>query len=524
MKFLDKIKMTLTNDMNQAVTENGAMGYRTTGKHLLDMHFATASLRGVDAQEIINMFVKAYYEDKKMALKWLFYARDVRGGLGERRVFRIVLQYLAKNNREIHMQEVIELIPTYGRFDDLFILLDTPYCDAVIEFLNHQLESDLEACRQNKSISLAAKWLPSINASSEKTRERGKMFASKLGMSEREYRKVLSTLRSYLNLVECKMSGKQFGEIAYEAVPSKANLIYRNAFMRHDVKRRKEYLLSLQKGNTKIHSGTLFPHEIVHAYMAGYSLGTYDETLEELWRTLDNKTEYSSIDYNAADCITKKHNTINCMENTIIVADGSGSMMTSIGGGTCTALSVANALAIYFSERSSGRFKNQYITFSSNPQLVDLSNGESLHEKLQIALAYNEVANTDIYKVFRLILKTALIHRMKQWELPKNIVIISDMEFDGCAENASETLFHQIGAEYKSYGYKIPRLVFWNVNSRTRTIPVKENALGVALVSGFSINIFNMIVSNELDPYKSLLAVLNTPRYEAVDSFINKIL
>jgi hypothetical protein len=511
MNFLDKLKDTLNNDMNQAVTENGAIGYRTTGKNLLDLHFATASLRGASEQEIINRFVKAYYEDKITALKWLFYARDIRGGLGERRLFRIVFEYLAKNNRELPMLKLIELIPEYGRFDDLFILVETTYCDAVIGFIRQQLEADVIAYEQNKSISLAAKWLPSINASCEETRRRGKIIASKMGMSEKEYRKTLSALRSYLNLVECKMSEKHYDEISYEAVPSKANLIYRNAFMRHDGKRRKEYLLSLQKGNTKIHSGTLYPHEIVHAYMEGYYLGTYDETLEELWRALENTVECDETDYD-----TKK-----CMENTIIVADGSGSMMTSIGGSTCTALSVANALAIYFAERSSGRFKNQYITFSSNPQLVDLSSGESLREKLQIAHAYNEVANTDIYKVFQLILKTALTNRMEQWELPKNIVIISDMEFDGCAENASEKLFHQIAAEYKIYGYKIPRLVFWNVNSRTNTIPVKENALGVALVSGFSVNLFNMIVSNELDPYKGLLAVLNTPRYKVIDKIMN---
>ena len=491
MDFLKKLKSTLDKELNVSVTENLALGYKTTGKNLLDMNFAVASLRSKSEREILDMFVKAYYDDRQTALVWLFYARDIRGGLGERRLFRVIFAYMAENNEEIPVKKLIGLIPEYGRYDDLFILLETGYSQDVIEFIKNQFETDIAAMEHNGNVSLLAKWLPSVNASSGQTVKNGKLLAKKLGLTDKEYRKALSKLRNYIDVVERKMSSDRFGEIKYETVPSKANVIYKNAFLRHDEARRKEYLDSLKKGGTKINASVLYPYEIVNAYQPNQ----YDETLEQLWKALPDIPQF---------------------ENTIVVADGSGSMLTPIGGSGCTALSVANSLAIYFAEKSSGEFKNQYITFSKSPKLVDLSKGKSLKEKLQIARAHNEIANTDIYAVFMLILQTAVQNKMRQTDIPKNIMIISDMEFDLCAENANERLFTQIAKEYAKNRYKLPRLIFWNVNSRSNTIPVRENDLGVALVSGFSISIAKMVLSLELDPYKCLLGVLSDARYDMV--------
>lgn len=496
MNFLTNLKTMLKNEYNTSITENGARGYRTFGKALVDLNFAVASLRSADEQEIINRFFQAYYEDRKTALIWLFYARDVRSGLGERRLFRVLMKYLAEHNDEIPMTVLMALIPEYGRFDDLLLFFKGKYEDQVTGLIKAQLAADLEKMEQEASISLLAKWLPSINASNSETKALGKRIAKKLNMSEREYRKTLSKLRSYLDIVERKMSADQFVEINYAAVPSKANLIYKRAFLRHDEERRLAYLESLAKGETKINAGVLFPHEIVHSYVNGYRLKDYDETLEQLWQALPNTVGENS--------------------QTIVVADGSGSMMVPVGNGSCSALSVANALAIYFAERSHGPYQNHYITFSNNPKLVDLSKGKTLREKLQIASLHNEVANTDIYKVFRLILDTAVRSHSTQAELPENIVIISDMEFDRCTVNADAKLFEQIHKEYRNYGYQLPRLIFWNVNSRTNTIPVIENALGVALVSGFSVNIVKMVMSGEADPYQCLLEILNSERYDPV--------
>ena len=358
--------------------------------------------------------------------------------------------------------------------------------------------------------SLIFKWLKSENASSSETKRLARKTRQALGLSSREYRKTLSEGRAYLDVVECKMSAKEWNGINYETVPSRANLIYNNAFLRNDEERRRAYLGALEKGEAKINASTLFPHDIVHKYMPGggwyQSLKSYDATLEGLWKALPD--------------------TVKGAENTIVVADGSGSMTCNVGGNTSvTALDVANALAIYFSERASGEFKDKYITFSSRPQLVDFSNAKTLRDKLQIALRHNEVADTNIEATFDLILKTAVNNNMSQEDMPKNILIISDMEFNGaCYYRPNETLFASIAKKYAAYGYKLPKLIFFNVNSRTNTIPVKENDLGVILVSGFSVNIINMIMSNKLDPYECLLEVLNTERYDAIENAVKDVI
>lgn len=500
MGFIDAITNELNNETK--LTENGAVAYRTSGKKLLDLNFAVASLRRASEQEIINKFMDAYWEDKVTAIKWLFYARDVREGLGERRLFRVVIEEFAKQNLEA-AKELIELIPEYGRWDDLWCLLETALVDDVVDLVIKQLADDFKNMCEEKSISLLAKWMPSLNASSKTTKKYASILCKKMEDTPKGYRKFLSRMRKYIDVVECKMSAKEWNSINYETVPSRANLIYNNAFLRNDEERRRAYLGALEKGEAKINASTLFPHDIVHKYSRGYGV---DATLEGLWKALPD--------------------TVKGCGNTIVVADGSGSMTCNVGGNTgVTALDVANALAIYFSERASGEFKDKYITFSSRPQLVDFSNAKTLRDKLQIALRHNEVADTNIEATFDLILKTAVNNNMSQEDMPKNILIISDMEFNGaCYYRPNETLFASIAKKYAAYGYKLPKLIFFNVNSRTNTIPVKENDLGVILVSGFSVNIINMIMSNKLDPYECLLETLNTERYQPVEDAIKDII
>lgn len=520
MSFMNAVRQTLNNEYNVSITENGAVGYKTTGKELLDLNFAVASLRKMPDKEVAKRFMKAFCENQVLAVKWLFYARDARQGLGERRLFRVVLADLVKSNPEMVIP-VINLIPEYGRFDDLWCLLDdNESADIIYQLVDKQLNQDWENMSAKKPISLLAKWMPSINASSAKTKEYGKKLCKALKMTEREYRKALSKLRAYLDVVEVKMSDKNWSEIKYEAVPSRANLIYNNAFLRNDEARRREYLGMLENGETKINASTLFPHDIVHKYMNGdmwtARLKAKDATIEALWKALPD--------------------TVKGCGNTIVVADGSGSMTTTVDNNSCvTALEVANALAIYFAEHSSGQFKDKYITFSERPQFVDFSNCKSLHDKLQKAMTHNEVANTNIEKVFDLILTAAINNHMHQEDLPANILIISDMEFDSCAtcgantrsysygsNRPSKKLFDVIAQKYAAAGYKMPRLVFWNVNSRTGTIPVKENELGVALVSGFSVNVAKMVMSGKTDPFECLLETLNSERYAPVEVALNQ--
>lgn len=496
-------------ESSKSTTENGAVGYSTTGKALLDCNFSVSSMRKMNEKEIINMFMKAYYENPTLAVQWLFYISDVRYGLGERRTFKIIMSYISRRFEDIALK-VIRFIPEYNRWDSLIDLIDCGndnVVNEVIKIISEQIISDVDNMLKGNQISLISKWLPSENSSSYDTKRKARIIMKKLGYTPREYRKKLSALRKYLDVVECKMSSNKWGDIDYSAVPSRANLNYSKAFLRNDYERRKEFLDNLTIGKTKINADTLFPHDIVHKYIDNiidYDVKDYDETLEQLWKNLKHTDD---------------------IENTIVVADGSFSMTTPIDTKSdIGAIEVANALAIYCGERCSGEFKDKFITFSNRPQLVDFSYATSLRDKIDIVLHYDEISNTNIEKVFDLILDTAVKNNMSQNDIPKNILIISDMEFDTAQDyysRADETLFDIISQKYSKYGYNLPKLIFWNVNSRTKTIPVRENDNGVILVSGFSVNTLKMVMNNRLDPYEALTDILNSERYEPIKTALN---
>ena len=494
--FVEKLK----EELNVSVTEKGAVGYATTGKNLLDMNFKLSSYRNKSDQAIIVDFKKAWYEDKELALKFLFYVRDVREGAGERRLFRVAVKEIADQLDK----RVFCWIEKYGRYDDLFAFIGTKLEKEMFEFIREQLILDGENMQENRPCSLLAKWLPSENTSSVKTKELAKKLRKAIGFSSKEYRVMLSTLRKYLDVTERKLCANEWSEIDYEKVSSQANLKYNSAFLRHDEKRRREYLGKLEKGEAKINSSVLFPHDIVHNYKADRYWGrslikAKDATLEGMWKGLP--------DY------------VNGESNIMVVRDGSGSMRSSIGNATTTALDVATALSIYFSEKQEGEFKDKFITFSSNPKFIDLSNYDNLHDKLERCYQEDDCSNTNIEKTFDLVLKTAVNNHLEQKDIP-DLLIISDMEFDEargyCARHDDTTLFQIIGEKFNRAGYNLPKLIFWNVNSRTGTIPVKQNDNGVILVSGFSPAVTKMVLSNELDPYKALLNILNSERYKEV--------
>ena len=510
--FENALQKTLNNEVS--ITENGAIGFATSGKKLLDINFAISSLRSKTDADIETMFSDAFYENTLLAVKWLFMLRDVRGGIGERRSFRICFSWIARNRPEI-AKKLVKLVSEYGRWDDLFCLFGTELEDDAIKTIDEQWLTDLNNMKENKPISLLAKWMPSINTSSPKTVALARKLVSELDLSEKQYRKTLSKMRKYLNVIEQKMSAKQWNEIDYQSVPSQANIKYNSAFLRNDEVRRREFLGKLEKGEVKINASTTFPSDIVHSY--GY--GQYrskDAALEAMWKALP-------------DYVSGKES-----GSTIVVADSSGSMTCTIGNTSMMAIEVAYSLAIYFAEKLNGPFKNKTITFSNRPKYLDMSNADSLREKLNIMYGHSEYADTNVEKVFDLILKTAVDNKLSQNDIPSNVLIVSDMEFN-CAQNQSgwsfgndwdakqNALFTRIAEKWTNAGYKLPRLVFWNVNSRTNTIPVQTNPNGVALVSGFSPAIAKMVFSAKLDPYEVLLDAINVPRYQPVEDAIKEL-
>jgi hypothetical protein len=520
--FETALKNTLNSEVSY--TENGAIGFKTSGKALLDLNFSVSSLRKADKETIEKKFSDAFFESPMYAIKWLFFARDVRGGMGERRIFRICFAWLANTRPEV-VKKLIPLIAEFGRFDDLFCLENTSLWNDVVDYIDNQITEDYKNASVGKPTSLLAKWMPSISTSSPKTVALAKKLCKALKLSEKEYRKMLSKIRANLKVIEVDASAKNWSAIDYEKVPSMANLKYKNAFLRNDETRRREYLAKLDKGEAKINSSVAFPCDIVHNYVSkGYGCNynniQIDSALEAMWKSLPDFVK-------ANDHAT----------STIVCADDSGSMLDRASG-NMTILTVAQSLAIYFSEKLTGPYKDKCITFSSRPQYLDFTNCKSLLDKIKVMYSHSEVANTNIEAVYDLILQTAIDNNLKQEDIPANVLLVSDMEFDsmvdfnGCGSRYSYNvnysakqcaLFEQIKKRYEAAGYVMPRTVFWNVGSRTGTVPIQEHKTGTALVSGYSPAIAKMVFSAKTDPYEVLLETLDVERYKVIEETIKNI-
>lgn len=481
----------LKKEANYTLTENGALTYSSTMNHCLDLFATIGGLRSAKEQEIVKRFVRAYAENPDAAMKLLFFARDVRGGLGERRTFRIILKYLC----EVHAESVkknLAWIAEFGRFDDFLVLMDTPCEEAAIAFLEKQLEMDVVALENGSNqISLLAKWLPSVNTSNPEKVRLGKKLAKAFGMSEKDYRKTLAALRKQIDIIENYLREVDYS-FDYAKQPSKAMLKYRKAFHKHDVERYTSFMDKVSRNEATLHTDTLMPYEIIRPLYRGYCVSDDDaKSLDVTWNALR--------DY-VGD------------QNSLVVIDGSGSMYCNTNPMPIT---VAHSLGLYFAEKNTGAFANHFITFSTRPQLVEVK-GKTLVDKLRYIASFDEVADTNIQAVFELILKTALKNKIPQNQMPERIIIVSDMEFNYCVHNADITNFEYAKKIFEEAGYALPKVVFWNVASRNLQVPVKQNEQGVTLVSGCTAKLFEQVLMDNADPYTYMMEILESKRYEPI--------
>ena len=477
--------------VHMAYTENGALTYRTTGSACLDLFGTIGAMRNAKEEEICVRFLEAYLEAPDLAMKILFFARDVRGGMGERRVFRVILRFLADLEPRA-VEKNLALIPEYGRYDDLLCLMGTPCEKAVLQYIRRQLAADKKALAQGGQVSLLAKWLPSANASSRRTVALARQVARGLGMSQARYRRTLSTLRAAADILENRLREKDY-TFAYEKQPSRALFQYQKAFERRDGKRYKAFIDGVLVGGARLNTKGLDPYEIIRPILQKTRLLSWQQrqTIQANWQ--------SQEDFTAG-------------ENALVVVDSSGSMYESADA---LPAAVALSLGIYYAERNRGPFHNRFILFSQNPYLVELK-GRDIWGKVKYCRRFSEVAQTDIQQVFRLILGQAIKNQAAPEEMPARLYIISDMEFDRCVTGWDETNFQYARRLFESYGYRLPQIIFWNVNSRSRQQPVQKVEHGVALVSGCSPRIFSLIKQGELDPVSCMYKTLDSERYRPV--------
>ena len=466
-------------------TENGARALSTTGSALLDFFSMAGAMRRRSADAIALSFQRALIEDAELGLKLAFYTRDTRMGLGERRTGRILFELLAKRFPD-YLRPYLSLIPEYGRWDDLFVLLSTPLREEVISLIQKQLEQDFRGMLEGRSISLLAKWMPSVNTSSEKTRSLARLLIHSLGMKEKTYRKILSPLRAYLNVTEVRLSEKDMDAIRYAQVPSLAMRKYRRAFLRSDGERFQAYLESVENGCEKINSSVLFPYELVEPYLSGSLI---DPVLEAQWKALPALSDSE--------------------RRFLVIADTSGSMH-----GRPIAMSIG--LALYFAERCTGPFHNTFMTFSARPELVHVE-GASLFERVLYARNADWEMNTDLEAALLLVLKSAVSGHAKQSDLPEALLVITDMEIDDCSCTDSFSFADGMKDVYRSYGYEMPEIVFWNVDARHNTFLADARTEHVKLASGASFRVFESLLKGEaLTPYQHMVETLNAPRYSAI--------
>ena len=458
----------------------------TTDSALLDMFATIGAMRTRSEDEIVKKFELAFQEDSLGAMRCLFYARDIHGGLGERRVFRVLLTYIANKHTE-ELRKNIDKIPEYGRWDDVYSLVGTKLEDNMWDDVKYQLLKDKVLMKNEESSSLLAKWLKKADASSPNTRKLGIYTAKKLGMSVYDYKRLCNRLRKHIDVVEQRMSARQWDTINYPAVPSRAMMNYRKAFARHDQERFEEYINKVSSGEQKINAATLYPYDIVEKILYH---SENSKVLEAQW---DNLPNYVDGDVNA-----------------VVMADVSGSMYgrpmaTSIG------------LAMYFAERNKGAYHNLFMTFSGRPKFVEIK-GNTITQKINFISRASWQMNTDLEAALMKILDVAIENHCSQEEMPKSLIIISDMEIDCCTnQKHRENFYDYVSRVYKEHGYKIPNVVFWNVNSRHDVFLADKNRKGVQLVSGQSVSTFkNLIGCVDKTPVEMMYSVLNSDRYQAI--------
>jgi hypothetical protein len=458
MKLVDAL---LNND---TITENGMPTHSTSGNALVDLFFYMGGARQASCNEFIGKLALSWAFDPLLTRKAVFHLRNPRGGMGERKNFRRAIHWMAKYHPD-ELYPNLHLIPKYGRWDDLLVCIGTALEDPALYLIYSAIKN---------GDSLAGKWMPRDNKKYGKIAE---YLAEKWGMSPRRYRKfVVSTTR----VVETQMCNQEWTLIEYSHIPSVAINKYHKAWPRHDQLRYSKWLQSVEKGESKINAGAIFPHTIIKDWVGGYGSRTPEEIRqkEAQWKSLP--------DYHING-------------NVLGICDVSGSMEGE-------PLLVCIALGIYLAQHTKGDFHNYFITFSEKPKLQKLE-GNNLFDNVSAMQHAEWGMSTNLESVFELLLKRAVKHSIPPDEMPNTLVIFSDMQFNQAIREEDHNALEMMKTRYKDAGYVTPNIIFWNLRA-SNGVPAKFTEDGIALVSGFSPSTMETILSGDINPVGVLLKTL----------------
>lgn len=513
--FIDEAPFinAMKQENNFKNTENGAVAKKSTMSKLYDLFALGGSYRSRTESDCIVLFKAAYQENPTYALKCLWYLRDILEGQGERRFFRVCLKWLATYDKQAVLRNLDTIARDgFGRWDDLFVLFDTPCENAVMKLIENQLISDMKAYQAGAAVSLLGKWIPSENSSSAKTKHNARRIIAALHVTPREYRKTLSALRERIHVVERLMSQNRWDEIDFSHLPSRAGLIYRKAFERRDMIQQK-YREFAKDTSTKVNAGKLYPYDVVREAQKVmncndyWTYGSHEPRLDDTQRLMVNK--YWD---NLRNVFPAGENF-----NAMVVCDTSSSMLHGASN-TATPMQVAVSLAMYAAERANGPFKDHYISFSRNAHLVEVA-GADFCDKVSRIVRSNVCENTNLESVFDLVLNTAMQYRLPRNAMPKTLVVVSDMEVDRSAgiSNHKEVFMESMRRKWAQKcgnRYEFPDVVFWNVSARNDTF-LDDPKSGITYVSGCSPVLFEQIMSGKTS-FDLMMDKLNAERYKAI--------
>ena len=470
---MNNSQIDTVENQNVTLTDNGMVTNPTSLNKCVDLFFSIGSMRGKSKDKVVNLFNQAYNENPLVASKILFWVRDVRSGAGERQTFRDVISFLTTNSPQT-VRKNIGLIPEFGRWDDVLVLLGTELEDDMFSLIKTALSNGEGLC---------AKWMPRKGVVANKLR---KLFRT----TPKQYRKMLVGLT---NVVESKMCAKDWEKIDYSKLPSLASSRYQKSFNKNDNERYNEYKKSLQDGTAKVNAGAVYPYDIVKSM----SMGGDNIVSEKQWESLPNWMEGS-------------------VERILPVVDVSGSMGVQVGGNpNLSCMDVAVSLGMYISERNEGSFKDAFITFSSNPQLQYLTG--TLSERLLQLRRADWGMSTDLEAVFNLILHQAKMNNVSEGNMPTKILILSDMQFNQATRRDSLGAQSMIESMYEELGYTKPDIIYWNLNAKGGNFPVEFDKNGTALVSGFSPSILKSLLGGKnMTPESIMMDTVNDDRYSVV--------
>ncbi len=470
-------------------TTNGATSFTSTGCARLDLFFK--AVRSIEQEFLHDLLSCSWREDALDTMKLLFSFRNVRGGRGERTIFRQGLEWLLNQGEEKAVAANFTNITSMGRFDDWIQLLD---CKSeqlqkyVAQTIAKQLQQDHQNMLKGKPISLCAKWCPSQQQS--KTKLRSKIIEA-LGpdYTNKSYRQLITSLRSYLKIVETFLCTKQYENIDYSQVPSKCMHRLRNAFSKHDQERFSQYIKDVEEGKSKINASTLFPHELVRYYMRG---GEFDPVIEEQWKQLVSKTKE-----------------LGSLNKCIPLCDVSGSMSGA-------PMEVSVALGILISSIVPPPFHNLIIAFHETPTFYVLQ-GTTLKEKVESIMACPWGCSTNFYAVFGMLLQKAKAFKLSAQQMPEQLIVIGDMQFDAADRGYKGDTTYYIQQQYYQLGYRAPRMVYWNVRANTDDFVATSNTSGVAMIAGFSPSILKAVMEGtDFTPYGIMKQTINDPMYNNI--------